>query len=59
MGRIKSLAVKRTTRKLLKENPDLFTKDYEKNKQIVNRIIIADKKARNCIAGYITKMLKK
>jgi len=58
MGRIKSLAVKRTTRKLLKEHPDLFSTSYEKNKEVLSRIIDADKKARNCVAGYITKTLK-
>lgn len=58
MGRIKSLAVKRATRKLLKEHPDLFSKDYAKNKEVLNRIIDADKKAKNCVAGYITRSLR-
>lgn len=59
MGRVKSLAVKRTAKKLLEENPSLFSADFEKNKQIVSKIIAADKKARNSIAGYITRMFKK
>ena len=58
MGRIKSLAVKRATRKLLKEHPELFSKDYAKNKEVLSRIIIANRKAKNCVAGYITKSLK-
>lgn len=59
MGRVKSLAIKRTTRKLLQEHSDLFSTDFEHNKQVLNKIIEADKKTRNSIAGYITRLLKK
>lgn len=53
------MAIKRVTRNLLKEYPNLFSKDYEKNKQMLDKIIETDKKTRNSIAGYITRMLKK
>jgi len=59
MGPVKSLAIKRTTRKLLASYPTLFTTDIEKNKVILNKVIETDKKTRNSIAGYITRMLKK
>jgi len=56
MGRIKSLAVKRTARKLMSEHPELFSKDYEKNKQMLNKVSESSKKVRNCLAGYITRI---
>lgn len=59
MGRVKSLAIKRTTRKLLAEYPDLFTTDFEKNKQILNKILETNKKNRNSIAGYLVRLVKK
>ena len=59
MGRVKYLAIKKITRKLLEENPGLFTTDFEKNKEILNPMIETDKKNRNSIAGYITKLVKK
>ena len=59
MGRVKYSAIKRITRKLLEENPGLFTTDFEKNKEILNPMIETDKKNRNSIAGYITKLVKK
>lgn len=59
MGRVKSLAIKRTTRKLLAGYPTLFTTNIEKNKKILAKIIETDKKTRNSIAGYITRLLKK
>jgi len=56
MGRIKSLAIKRTTRKLLAEHPELFLKSFEENKSVVSKIVQADKSVQNKIAGYITKL---
>lgn len=59
MGRVKSLAIKRTTRKLLEKYPDLFTDDFEKNKKILDKILETNKRNRNSIAGYITRLVKK
>ncbi|MCL6500677.1 MAG: 30S ribosomal protein S17e [Candidatus Pacearchaeota archaeon] len=58
MGRVKSLAIKRTTRKLLEENPELFTADFEKNKRLLSKVLETDKRTRNSIAGYITRIKK-
>ena len=58
MGRIKSLAIKRTTKKLIEEFPNLFTTDFEENKKILNEILKTDKKTRNAIAGYLVRLLK-
>ena len=59
MGRIKSLAVKRTTRKLMSEHSEMFSKDYEKNKTVLRRISECSKKTRNCLAGCITRAARK
>jgi len=39
---------------------DKFTDSFEKNREILNRLIIAEsKKLKNIIAGYITRLKKK
>ncbi|HLC85911.1 MAG TPA: 30S ribosomal protein S17e [Candidatus Nanoarchaeia archaeon] len=59
MGRIRTTLVKRTGQKLLKINPERFTKDFEANKKaIIEAAEIPSKKLRNVIAGYITKLVK-
>ena len=38
---------------------DKFTDTYEKNKEIVNKLISTpSKKLRNAIAGYVTRLVK-
>jgi small subunit ribosomal protein S17e len=59
MGRIKSLPIKRTTLELLEKHPDLFSDDFEKNKIVLSKIVEADKKTRNSIAGYIMRIVKR
>jgi len=60
MGRVKSLVIKKVTRKLLEEYPDLFGDSFEENKKIVAKILPdLDKKRRNSIAGYITRLKKR
>jgi small subunit ribosomal protein S17e len=58
MGRIKSAIIKRTATKLLQENPELFSGDFERNKKLLHELI-ASKKIRNMVAGYITRIVKK
>jgi len=57
MGRIKSTAVKRTTRTLLKEN-DSFTESFENNKEVLKAYTLPDKCTRNKIAGYLARLKK-
>ena len=57
MGRISSMAIKRTARTLVKENTDLVS-NFEKNKEVLNIYVLPDKQTRNKIAGYITRMKK-
>lgn len=60
MGRVKSQEIKRTTKKLLEKYQELFAKDFEKNKAIIAKILPdINKRTRNRIAGYITRLKKK
>jgi len=59
MGRIKTQLIKRTTLKLLAKHRDKFTKDFEPNKEVVKGLLtLANKKMRNIIAGYATRIVK-
>ncbi len=58
MGRIKSAIMKRTGKQLKAENPESFSNDFERNKEAL-RSAIANKRSRNIIAGYITRLMKK
>ena len=41
-------------------NVDKFTPDFEKNKEVVSKMISTQsKKLRNIIAGYVTRLVKK
>tara|TARA_Y100000310_G_scaffold155920_1_gene155349 strand:- start:3477 stop:3689 length:213 start_codon:yes stop_codon:yes gene_type:complete len=57
MGRIKSTIIKRTSRQLLKNSPDLFGKTFEENKKALGSIL-PSKGVRNRIAGYIARIKK-
>ncbi|MBN1157692.1 30S ribosomal protein S17e [Candidatus Woesearchaeota archaeon] len=60
MGRIKTVPIKRATMEVLENNSDMFTADFEKNKEVVNSLLdIKSKKIRNMIAGYVTRLKKK
>ena len=57
MGRIKTVLAKRSGAKFLKLFPQVFSKDYEKNKEALGKVgEINSKKLRNVIAGYITRL---
>jgi small subunit ribosomal protein S17e len=58
MGRIKSATVKKIAKKMVVGTPQLFSKDFEKNKKVLDGMV-TNKKTRNAIAGYITKLSKK
>jgi len=60
MGRIKNLLVRKIAKRLLEEHGDIFTTDFEKNKEIVKKFVeIKSKKIRNVVAGYITSFKKR
>ena len=54
------MVIKRTARKLLERFPDAFKPDFEENKKILAGIsgLEMEKKNRNSIAGYITRLVK-
>jgi len=60
MGRIKSISIKTLGNEIIKEHPDKFDEDFDKNKEAIKRIKdIKSKKVRNVLVGYITKEMKK
>lgn len=59
MGRIKTQLIKRATQQMFKEYGDRFSKDFDENKKVVDKIArMHGKKLRNVIAGYITRLVK-
>ncbi len=57
MGRIKTVLVKRTTRKLLDAHPDKFSTDFTKNKESITELTTCrSKKLKNVIAGYASRL---
>jgi len=59
MGRIKTAAIKRVTKKLLSTYPDRFKADFEHNKKLVTGLMdVPSKKLRNRIAGYLVKLVR-
>ncbi|RLE79254.1 MAG: 30S ribosomal protein S17e [Thermoprotei archaeon] len=59
MGKVRPGFIKRLARKLLEKYPDKFTADFETNKRLVAELTnIQSKRARNRVAGYITRLIK-
>ena len=55
MGKIKSMLIKRTGKKLLSENG--FTEDFNNNKRMLS-LTMPSKKIRNILAGYMSRLKK-
>lgn len=59
MGKVRTSLIKRMAWQMLEQNPSMFTKDFEQNKQAVSKLLVVkSKKLRNQIAGYITHLVK-
>ena len=57
MGRIKTRFIKNLAKDLIEKEPDKFSTDYKKNKDVVKQLVdIKSKKMRNIVAGYITSL---
>jgi small subunit ribosomal protein S17e len=53
---IKPAYIKKVGRELLERYPDVFTNDYEANKNAVTELTnVESKTVRNRIAGYVTR----
>ena len=60
MGRIKTTPIKRVTHQLMKLHANEFSEDFDKNKEVVNKLILTpSRKLRNNVAGYVTRLVKK
>jgi len=59
MGRIKGTIIKRATRELMEKYKGHLSENFEENKRIIAVENIKQKKARNSIAGYITRLVRK
>jgi len=60
VGRIKTAQIKRITHDLIRLHSSKFTESFEKNQEILNKLISTpSKKLRNKIAGYVTRLIKK
>ncbi len=60
MGNIRTTQIKNVSERLVKMFPDKFSKDFEKNKQILSQLLpIKSKDVRNKIAGYITHIIER
>ncbi len=58
MGRIKTAQIKRVTRELMELHGSEFTDNFERNQEIVGKLISTpSKKLRNKIVGYVTKIV--
>jgi len=52
--------VKNLAKKLLENFPDKFTKDFEKNKEWIDKLVqLESKTIRNKVAGYLTHLVEK
>ena len=60
MGRVKTQMAKRVTYDLMDMHGKKFTKEFEKNKQIVKTLMVTpSNKIINIVSGYITRLIKK
>ncbi len=55
MGRIKTLAIKKAAKKLVKDIEE-FTGDFNHNKKVLQAYTLPDKCTRNKIAGHIVRI---
>lgn len=59
MGRIKTKPVKSAGNELYAKHGDKFSKDFNKNKEVLPQLAeVRSKKIRNILAGYLTKKAK-
>jgi small subunit ribosomal protein S17e len=51
--------IRKLSLQLLEKHDKLFTTDFEKNKEILSKVVvIRSKELRNEVAGYITRLTK-
>ena len=59
MGKVRTILIKKVSKELINNYPDVFTTDFETNKSLLDKYIEVDSKhLRNRISGYIVNLLK-
>ena len=59
MGKIRTILIKNISKELIEKYPNIFTTDFNENKDLLNKYAEMDSKhLRNRIAGYIVNLLK-
>lgn len=57
MGNIRQTYIKRVAMELLRKHEEVFTDDFQVNKQLVDELTdIESKELRNRVAGYTTRL---
>ncbi|MDX1612536.1 MAG: 30S ribosomal protein S17e [Candidatus Thermoplasmatota archaeon] len=60
MGNIRQTYIKRVALELLRKHEELFTEDFQANKDLVGELTdTSSKELRNRIAGYVTRLKKR
>jgi ribosomal protein S17E len=59
MSKVRQYFIKKISRDIYNTNPELITRDFESNKELVNRYGVEDKSLRNRVAGYLVIMKNK
>lgn len=60
MGNIRTKDIKRASFQLKDEYKDKLSVDFEKNKQVIKELkLIDNKRARNKVVGYLTRIMKR
>ena len=59
MGKVRTILIKNISKELITKFPDVFTTDFEVNKDLLDKFLEIDSKhLRNRISGYIVNLLK-
>ncbi|PSG95963.1 30S ribosomal protein S17e [Thermoplasmatales archaeon SW_10_69_26] len=59
MGNIRQTYIKRVAMELLRKHEEVFTDDFQTNKQLVQELTdIESKELRNRVAGYTTRLIQ-
>ena len=59
MGKVRTILIKSISKELINKYPEVFSTDFEKNKELLDKYLEVDSKhLRNRISGYIVNLMK-
>lgn len=59
MGKVRTVLIKSISKELINKYPEVFSTDFEKNKELLDKYLEVDSKhLRNRISGYIVNLMK-